>query len=77
MIRKHKNDFAGKENIPTFEPVEPAKPLRNAQIGGSFFIYMETVAGVLTRPGNRYFFVGVNLSYAIGGFLNDLFIVNR
>ena len=39
-----KKDFAQKENIPIFASIEPAKPLSNAQIGGSFFIYMGTVA---------------------------------
>ena len=37
-------NFARKENIPIFASIEPAKPLSNAQIGGSFFIYMGTVA---------------------------------
>lgn len=26
-------------NLTTFAPLEPAKPLHNAQIGGSFFYY--------------------------------------
>lgn len=26
--------------FPTFAPLEPAKPLHNAQIGGSFFLYI-------------------------------------
>lgn len=40
MLSDYTTDYLVIPNIfTTFAPLEPAKPLRNAQIGGSFFYY--------------------------------------